>query len=411
MEFRRFDSSGCEFPKPKVPVLPGLGMSSLQFTRSKHQHSGFRPIPASLTGLPYARGRYALLEAYRLSDVGKQGRLLAPAFHCRTMIDPALRLGAAVDLYPVKPDLTFDIDAIEAAVRLSPTPVKAVLATHYFGFQQSLADLAEFCTRSGITLIEDCSHALFVPGTAPAGGASAALGTLGRFAVASPYKFFPCEDGGLLWGAGIDSTTPLALHSAGWLNELRGLLGTVNRSAARTSPPTMNRSVQLAPDQPMAQISQNTNTGQDVLESNSAPSAHYVFGHEGQRSLRFSRWVTRHTDVQRLAERRRQHYLRWIDAVADLPNCRALFPTLGDGCVPYMFPLVIDHPQTHFHALKHLGVPIWRWDDMAISSCAVAADYRLRLLHLPCHQELTDDQLHWMTAAVQTVMRASAVKC
>jgi hypothetical protein len=74
----------------------------------------------------------------------------------------------------------------------------------------------------------------------------------------------------------------------------------------------------------------------------------------------------RHTNTQRLAKRRRQHYQQWVSAVA--------------------------------------GVPIWRWDDMAVSDCAVATHYRLHLLHLPCHQELTAEQMAWMTHTVAGVM-------
>lgn len=126
-------------------------------------------------------------------------------------------------------------------------------------------------------------------------------------------------------------------------------------------------------------------------------------------SLVCSRWVMRHTNLQRLAERRRQHYQQWVKSLAGLPSCRALFPALPVDCVPYMFPLVIDHPETHFFAFKHLGVPIWRWDDMAVSDCAVATRYRLHLLHLPCHQELTTEQMAWMTRAVVGVMRSQPI--
>ena len=90
--------------------------------------------------------------------------------------------------------------------------------------------------------------------------------------------------------------------------------------------------------------------------------------------------------------------------MADLPHCQALVPKLPADCVPYMFPLRIDHPEVHFFALKQLGVPVWRWDDMAVSDCPVAANYRLQLLHLPCHQELSEQQMSWMTTAVNKVM-------
>ena len=69
-----------------------------------------------------------------------------------------------------------------------------------------------------------------------------------------------------------------------------------------------------------------------------------------------------------------------------------------------MFALYIDHPQTHFFMLKRLGMPIWRWDDMAVSACDVSLEYRLHLLHLPCHQELSADQMVWMAAAVTSAL-------
>ena len=71
-----------------------------------------------------------------------------------------------------------------------------------------------------------------------------------------------------------------------------------------------------------------------------------------------------------------------------------------------MFPLLIDSPHRHFHLLKLLGLPVWRWDEMAVSECAVAAKYRLNLLHLPCHQELSAEQMDWMVQVVQQVLNS-----
>ena len=35
------------------------------------------------------------------------------------------------------------------------------------------------------------------------------------------------------------------------------------------------------------------------------------------------------------------------------------------------------------------------------TTCPIASDYRLHLLHLPCHQSLDDRELDWMIAAIQ----------
>ncbi len=98
--------------------------------------------------------------------------------------------------------------------------------------------------------------------------------------------------------------------------------------------------------------------------------------------------------------RRRANYRQWATALAGLPGGRALFPELAETCVPYMFPLLLTEADPLFFQLKQAALPIWRWDEMAVSDCAVAAGYRLRLLHLPCHQDLNAAQMAWMTALV-----------
>ena len=117
-----------------------------------------------------------------------------------------------------------------------------------------------------------------------------------------------------------------------------------------------------------------------------------------------SRWVMRRTRLSMVVQRRRDRYREWTNAVAHLRGGRALFPELPSDCAPYMFPLLISAPDPQFFMLKHLGLPIWRWDDMAVSDCPVASAFRLSLLHLPCHQSLTSEQMRWMTTTIARVL-------
>ena len=134
-----------------------------------------------------------------------------------------------------------------------------------------------------------------------------------------------------------------------------------------------------------------------------APSRLYDVSAEDKGSLIVSRWIAKHTDLKQLAARRREHYRRWLATTRGLSACRPLFAALPDECVPYMFPLLIDRPHVDFAILKRLGMPIWRWDEMAASDCQIASSYRLRLLHLPCHQELTVAEMDWMTSVLVAV--------
>jgi hypothetical protein len=269
----------------------------------------------------FTRGRFALTQAYRLAGVGPKAAILISAYHCRTMLDPAIRLGAPVVLYALRPDLSPDLAALARSVAHSPQPVKALLLTHYFGFAQDLGPVLDFCAQHGITLIEDCSHALFIR-TYRAAGADAAhgsgqnlnrgMGQTGRYGVASPYKFFASQDGGLLWANAPDAP-PLAAQTPQPLKQqTKGINHALQASLVKTAPPP-----RMPPSSPPP-----TTRGTDTLEDSPATSPYYQPDQEHLQNLACSRWVMRHTHTQRLTERRRQHYQQWVSAMAGLPHCR-----------------------------------------------------------------------------------------
>ncbi len=104
MQFSIFDPTDCQFPRPHVPVLSAFpsgvpGLCSKAFYRS-----AFLETP----GASYSLGRYALAAALRSLGVGPGTTVLIPAYHCRTMIDPVVRLGGNVQLFPLLPDLIPD---------------------------------------------------------------------------------------------------------------------------------------------------------------------------------------------------------------------------------------------------------------------------------------------------------------
>lgn len=383
-----FDPSACGFPKPRVPLLP-TGTDGLTFSTPA-------PWAPPENFRHFTRGRYALREAYRLAGIDPGSTLLAPAYHCRTMLDPALALGGNVLLYPLQSDLTPDLAAVETLADRSAMPVKALLATHFFGIPKDFAALAAWCAERDITLIEDCSHALFTERHRPNG-----TGMHGEFVVSSPYKFLSGPDGGLLYARRPDWLIGLRINPPSWIAELRGLVNTRTKAMEhrrnRAACDIRHLDAELA-----AILKRPVIAARDFRE-NAGCSSDYRMEEEGQAPMRYSRWACRHSNVAAIASRRRENYRRWTAATMNLPYCRPLFPELPAGCIPYMFPLYIDRPDTHFYRLKYLGVPIWRWDSIVASNCATANDYRLHLLHLPCHQSLDDREVDWMIAALREV--------
>lgn len=389
MEYRTFDPSHYGFPKALIPVLPVPGLRSIGADRN----TTMRSLLNAPNARSYTRGRYALAAAYALCGAGTGTSVLVPAYHCRSMLDPAIRLGAGCVTYPLAADLSPDMAGLtEALVRCSGK-VSALLATHFFGFTQGLASLLAWCQHHDITLIEDCSHCLFLP---PVTGD---IGLRGRYCVSSPYKFFALEDGGILWANG-GAPLPDRASRFSAAQELKAMARAWQRASASSTLPNVDQAIHtLAPG-----LAEPTSVMEDRVESSGAPSSNYHVAEEQYAGLRFSRWMMCHSRLDHLLRRRRTNYLAWAECVRQLPYCRALYPTLQSKTVPYMFPLLIDHPDIHFLALKRLGMPIWRWDDMAESTCAVSTHFRTHLLHLPCHQELLPSQMQWMTSVLALVM-------
>ena len=392
LQYDRFDPSACAFPRPRVPALPPLDRSQLGPARAAP------PVPRR----HFARGRYALGAAYRLTGVGPTRSLLAPAYHCRTMLDPTLALGAEVALYPLTPDLHADLDGLRRVAAACRTPPAALLLTHYFGLPREVEAVAAWCREQGIALIEDCSHALPFTG---ASATRAAMGASGRYAVSSPYKFFPCPDGGWLWAAGGAPLPPAPPRGPGFRAELRAALQALRACSRRPRALPLDAAAAAIEAELTALAAQPAPPGCDWRETSEQPSDEYRPQEQAIRGLAISRWIERRTDLQALIARRRTRYRQWLQAVDALPGVAPLFPELPEGVAPYMFPLRVFDPAPLFHPLKRMGLPIWRWDDMAVSACAVARAYRQGVFHLPCHQALDDAQMAWMIALVQAAAR------
>ena len=390
LHYARFDPSPCHYPAPRVPLLPRCTAAALRALPSR----SFEAIGAAGTRSSFSRGRYALWQAYRSCGIGPAGALLVPAYHCRTMLDPGLSLRSTPLLYRVDALLRPELAHIDALIRDSAVPVRALLLTHCFGFAQDAADWRRVCNDRGLKLIEDCSHAMINR------RGHERLGIAGHFSAASPYKFFPCEEGGLLIAAAdAPPTAPLEQRPAGWRAEAEVLdLARSRRRDRDLSTPALAAAVEALLRDPGA-------SGIERLNEHGEPSTLYAPADEQRAGTHAGRAIAALCQVDHLALARRANYRRWLDAVAGLPGCRALFGELPDDTVPYMFPLVVDDAAPRFHLLKRLGLPIWRWDDMAQGGCAVANAYRLSVWHLPCHQSLDNTEMTWMMAALSEVFR------
>ena len=153
----------------------------------------FVPPGAMLT----ASGRQALsLVAQHLRTRGIT-ELLAPSYHCTTMIEPFQLEGLHVELIPVAADLLLDPHALAAVL---PTHRPAAIlhsetAGHLAG--PALADTLTHARTAGHLLIVDETHSLL---DKPLGGAQTGGAPANDYRVASLRKWLPLPDGAWVTG-------------------------------------------------------------------------------------------------------------------------------------------------------------------------------------------------------------------
>lgn len=390
--FHPINRGADQFPKPSVPVLPVLSTDMLLGGGTQRYPSHFLEGDALLV----RRGRIGIAMALQALGVSSNDTVLAPAYHCRSMIEPILWSGAAVDFYKLKPNLEIDLEDVKHKLDKS---TKALLLVHFFGFPQPLALVRALCDERGIRLIEDCAHAFF--------GESEGhpLGSMGDFAVTSLPKFFPAIDGGLLRpGSHITSR----LHSSNLLGQARAAYRIVELATRYDRLSVLGWMMKTA----MA-VRQGLRTRHSMIPV-AAPGLATLSAGEPMQCFNPKELSLRATLASHLAmswsgkaknvERRRTNYHYLSERLSGLQWADLLFPTLPKEVVPYMFPLVLKEPVRDFPRLKRRRIPIWRWEETAYSDCLISQDYRMRLLQIPCHQGLRQRELDWMIAQLREVL-------
>lgn len=388
------------YPKSRIPQHTVL--SSATF-RAEHSNE-YWPSILDVGAVKFVTsGRVGIALALKHMGVGRNDKILVPAYHCSSMVEPVLWAGATPVFYRVHENAAIDVDDVRAKVDRA---TKALMVTHYFGFHQDMPGIRSLCDEAGIALIEDCAHAFFgrVADRPP--------GWYGDYAIASSMKFFPVIDGGCLVSSRrrLDEIRTLP---AGLGFELKAAINTLEQALHYGRLAWLGVLVKLPIRIKDALWGALKALGPKGVAANLAPAAS-----SGGRQFD-AMWVDKRMSVAsrlilgwaskaRIVSRRREHYRRMLGALRDLPGGRPLFPELPAGVVPYVFPVLVDDPDRVFPALKRQGVPMLRWEELAEgvdgSVCPVSARFSRCLLQFPIHEELSAEELEWMIAQIRSVL-------
>ena len=393
-------------PLPDVPVQPVLSFNLLAWRRKRSTPTVLDAGPA----IYVTAGRVAIALALQAMGVSKGDKVLVPAFHCASMVEPLAWVGAEPTFYRVRDDLSVDLDDVAAK---TDAATRVLLATHYFGFPQDLVTLRNFCDYQGLKLLEDCAHSFF--GTYE----GRPLGSYGDIAIASLTKFLPVPDGGCLISSR-DNMENVRLHGQSVVENIKGLWDCLEDAVyyKRLSP--------IAPFLALAKttrsIARSLRPAGAADRRGSANSINPAYATSGIPGKFDARWIdVRASAVTRAighmtagamnVDRRRHNYWALLEGLAGLTGCRPIKSTLPEGVVPYMFPLWIDDLDRLFPRLEDAAVPMLRfgqflWPEMAEDECPISAALSRHLIQLPCHQNLTDDEIRWVIEQVRNIVGA-----
>ena len=387
--------------QPLIPLAPILSASS--FRRA----AGPR-VSTVLDAGNYrlvTSGRIAIALALREIGVGPGEQVLVPAYHSASMVPPVLWRGAAPVFYRVQPDA--QVDLADLAARIGPA-TRAVMVTHYFGFPQNMVPIRALCDARGIALIEDCAHCFI----GEHGGRP--VGAWGDYAIASSMKFFPIYEGGALVSAR-HRLDQVVLGSAGAGFEAKVALNSLERGFDYGRLPAVRAALWLplrAKGALWGLVKRQRKGAAPALAPDSSDSS-FNFDPRwiDKRSSLFARAMLKLASPARIQALRRSHYVRLEAALQGVSGVRPLHPRLPDGACPWVFPLLADDSEPLFARLQALGVPLTRfgtpqWTGVDAATCANSARLARQVLALPCHQELTEQEISWLVLRLREAVTA-----
>ncbi|ABM62331.1 DegT/DnrJ/EryC1/StrS family aminotransferase [Halorhodospira halophila] len=383
-------------PIPKMPLLTqtlwrGTGRDKLHYPSVLDRPNLYH----------FNWAREGLEMALRALGLKPNDEVLLPAYHCLSMITPVLRAGGQPTFYPVQADTRIEVSELSRHITAR---TRVVIAPYFFGFDQPMSAIRELCDRSGVTLIEDCAHALYgTPGGQP-------VGSIGHYAVASPWKFLPVTRGGCLV-VNDPVTHPAPKMPAGPTAraELKDGLNTLERSMDYGRLPLLNPF--LRPILSLSEALSRRRHSTQGVEADSRPLDESIAWADPPPAplSRVGRWLLQHSDRMAQCELRREYYLRLAEAWRDLPGATLLHRRLPDHVVPQVVPLTTRNPRDFAAALLSEGIPVIRfggqlWPRTPPQTCTNAPMLSACVFQFPCHPSLTTAEVDSIARRVRAIL-------
>lgn len=348
----------------ETPAIIGGEFSLDPLTLGDLPHmAGWRGVPDWETpqATYLASGRMALvwgLQAYG----AEPGPIWVPEYICHSVVQTLRRAGWIPRPYPLRDDLSADLDAWARVWDGGPT---ACLLMHYFGFPQPAAVWEFLAERTARPLVEDRTHSLWN-----------ADSTQADVMFASLRKWVALPDGGV-----------------------------VRVRRARSKPSMADSDAQFVRRRLMALTARHTffdgkrddSTSEAYFLDMIERSERQLDDHEAIRAMSHLSWRLLQTySIPELVARRRSNYERLATALQGHPRVRLLFGTLPAGASPIGCPILCERRDELRARLKAERIycavhwPLESWAEDWATPHALTLSRRLLTLNVDQRMESED---------------------
>ncbi|MDK2980199.1 MAG: hypothetical protein PWQ55_546 [Chloroflexota bacterium] len=299
------------------------------------------------------------------------GEVLLPSYLCPSILNALEPLGLRFAFYPVRPDLRIDPDELERRARGQ----QALYFINYFGFSQppAVQEVLRALQAQGKLVIEDNAQAAFHPQP------------LGDFAFSSLRKF--------------------CAHDGGYLRTQRDVRASLAKYAGRAN---RHLPVIRAYREKLADYLYQDLDIYDELQALYAQAEQLyeldtvVAGDpEEQAAIERMDWAG-------IRRARRENYAYLLEAIADIPALRPIFPQLQPDTMPLGLPVYVagvirDGLQDR---LGEAGIGLTaHWAELAqdarLNGNADAVEMADHMLTLVCDQRTSRNQMDYQAAQLR----------
>ncbi len=336
----------------------------------------------------------------KLWNIQAGDEILVPSYNCGSEVDPFIWFGMKVVMYRIDDRLKIDVEDLYQRIT---NKTRIIYVTHYFGWPHPLEDIKKICSNKNIYLVEDCALSLF------SNGPDGPIGLVGDGAIHSFKKTLPVADGGAL--------TLLSNYD---LNSQPGTQPAFGVIAKETIPIILrwfissSQSIPIVSDS-LFYVGNNLSKFESdlpFLENLDMPKDYYFSEHVMAWTIsRISAGILKSSDPHKIFNCKRKNFKRLRDGIIEINNIKLLLENLPEGVCPLLFPLKVSDVFKWIRELNTMGIKATRWwegfnQKLNWDDFPEAKNLKQKLLVLPVHQDLSDEDIDYMVTSIKRVAKS-----